>query len=537
LYPAHGVPPWKRSDYLLLFATALFGAAVGWHFVTPYHNWGDDWAGYVLQARAIEAGTIAAEMERNGALLRAGDRLLGPSAYPWGFPALLWLTGGATSLALPLMKLVGVVSLGLACAATFAVGRFLLGPLAALLAVASGALQPALVLSVDQILSDLPFLAISMLALLLIVLLWRHASAHGEIHWGLTAGIVALAMLGYSVRSNGVAIPPVFGLAMWMLVRDGAVSGHELIPRLSIAAAGIAAAVLAYWALLADGSLYALSYVTLSPTVMAGQLRSFAGDATLLTPLAGLPREVQIVVMGALVALVIVGARVGRRIGLIVLSCALLHLLLLVSIDFIGSVRYLFPIVPPLAILAIAGAVRLLRGTGASSALGPRTRASVVMAMLGAVTALQLSVAAVESSRFAEANRVQGPVSESAGRAFHAAAEATAPDGRVAFFKARAYRLVTGREAVVVSDPGRAVRVPCHLLYLPLTDYAAQSQVPEVSLRAMGFTERYRNQHFVLLCDRRVERSRSARSRARGYVEDPAARRAGQHRDRRRAWT
>ncbi len=500
--PAHGGSWWTRADYALLVTVAIFGFIVGWHFVTPYHSWGDDWAGYVLQARAIDASAISEEIARNGRLLRSGDKLLGPSAYPWGFPALLWLTGGAPGLSLALLKLVGVVSLAVAGAATFALGRFFMGRLPALIAVASGVLQPVLLLSVDDVLSDLPFLAIAMAALVVTVNQWRHGMLCGALRLELTAVIVVLTLLGYAVRSNGVVIPFVFGLAVLLLVYDGAVARARLM-RIVVATAGcVVTLVVVYWTLLPDGSLYALSYLTGSPAVMAGRIRSFAGEATRFLPLAVSPRPLQLAGFGALLLLVAIAVREHRRIASIVIGYCLLHGLLLLVIDFNGSVRYLFPIVPPVAVLATAGAAQLLRRLPASSYFDTRSRAAAAGVLLAFVTLAQLGVAQAMSMGSAALNREYGPFSPSTEHAFRAAVAATRPGEQVAFFKPRAYRLLTGREAIVVAKPAGASRVPCHLLFLPSFDSAGRAQIAGNVLVRAGFSERYRNDQFALLCGR-----------------------------------
>jgi hypothetical protein len=494
---------WRSpADVGVLLALALFGLAVGWHFVTPYHSWGDDWAGYVLQARAIDAGAIDDEIARNEDLLRSSDRRPGPSAYPWGFPALLWITGGASDLSLALLKIIGVISLALTCAATFALGRFFMSRVSALLAVAGSALQPVLLLSVDEIHSDLPFTAISTLALVVTVMQWQHGLTHRKLRMDLAAVIIGLTLLGYAIRSNGALIPVVYGLSVLLLVSDGAIARARLMRYLAAIATCVLAAVTAYWALVPDGSLYALSYVTASPALIVSQMQSVASESTRFSPLAFMPYPLQLLALGGGLFLVGIAVRVHGRIAWIVLGCCALHLLLLSMIRFPLTVRYVYPVVPPAAVLIVAGAVHLLRRSSLVVRSGAYARTVAAATLLASLTAIQLWAAGHESSPLVLSEREQGPFSVSAGRAFRAAAAATPAGRRIAFFKPRAYRLMTGREAIIVTDPARAAIVPCHLLYLPPTDDVVRVQVPESSLIQGGFVERYRNEHFALFCIR-----------------------------------
>jgi hypothetical protein len=496
----HDGSGWTRADLALVAAVAALGAIVGWHFVTPYHSWGDDWAGYVLQSRALGAGTITDEIARNGRLLGSGDQVLGPSAYPWGFPALLWLTGGAPGLELPLLKLVGVVSLAVICATTYMLARFLMGRLPALLAVACGTLQPVLLLYVDQVLSDLPFLAISMTALVVTVAAWRHGMLRHEIRLDLVVAIVVLTLLGYSVRSNGVIIPLVFGLAVMLLVIDGAIARATVL-RIGAAAVGcVAALAVAYWMLLPDGSLYALSYLTASPVAMAWRIRFFASESTQFLPLSVLPYALKLAAFAAALVLVSIAVWRHRRIASILLGCCVLHGLLLLVVNFNGSVRYLFPLVPPLFVLVVAGAVHLLRAVPLLRHFDGRGRTVAAGVLLACITVAQLWAAQRTSSHLSTLDRTQGPLSDSAARAFRAAAAAAGDGAQVAFFKPRAYRLITGREAIVVSRPARVAVVPCHLLFTGWGSASELGQVPGSTLLRAGFSERYRNEHFTLLC-------------------------------------
>jgi hypothetical protein len=488
----------------LTCAAALLGFFVVWHFVTPYHLWGDDWAGYVLQARAIDAGAITDEIARNARLLDSSDLRPGPSAYPWGFPALLWTTGGAPALSLALLKLVGVISFGITCAATFALARFFVGRMAAVFASAAVMLQPTLLLSADQILSDLPFMAISTVALVVTLMQWRNGMLHRRLRWDLAAVTVALTLLGYSVRPNGVVIPIVYGPAILLLAYDKALPRNVLIRYLVAIASCVVAAAIAYWAFLPDGSLYALSYLTASPERIARQLVAYGSEAAGFLPLTGLPRPLRLLGLIATLVSTAVAVRRYPRIGLVVLGCAALHLLLLAVIRFPVTTRYLFPVVPPIAVLAIAGAAHLLRGAVRALAIQARARGVAVAALLACMTTVQLWATQTMASQLVRMAQDQGPFSDSARSAFRAALDAIGPDAQVAFFKPRAFRLITGREAIVVTNPRRIASVPCHLLFLPPTSDAGSVQLTEGTLRGGGYIQRYRNEHFALFCGRQA---------------------------------
>ena len=86
-------PPYDLASISLAAGLALlvFGLwFVGW---TPTYFWGDDWAGYLMQARALVDGSVDQELALNTAAMHGSDVQIGPNAYPWGYPALLAIAG------------------------------------------------------------------------------------------------------------------------------------------------------------------------------------------------------------------------------------------------------------------------------------------------------------------------------------------------------------------------------------------------------------------------------------------------------------
>ena len=71
----------RRALWLtLVLAIASVALAVFWK--TPGHSWGDDFAGYLLQANALLHGMPAEELQLNARLEAASDWRTGPDAYP-----------------------------------------------------------------------------------------------------------------------------------------------------------------------------------------------------------------------------------------------------------------------------------------------------------------------------------------------------------------------------------------------------------------------------------------------------------------------
>ena len=56
---------------------------------THGHGWGDDFASYILQAKSILSGSTADFYEKNSFTILNSSIILGPVAYPWGYPLIL----------------------------------------------------------------------------------------------------------------------------------------------------------------------------------------------------------------------------------------------------------------------------------------------------------------------------------------------------------------------------------------------------------------------------------------------------------------
>src|SRR5690242_18985593 len=80
-------PDHHSRAVLAIALVAVLVLAFG--FFNDYQNWGDDWAGYLLQARSILHGTAPEYIAQNAFMLENSSMPFGPVAYPWGLPLLL----------------------------------------------------------------------------------------------------------------------------------------------------------------------------------------------------------------------------------------------------------------------------------------------------------------------------------------------------------------------------------------------------------------------------------------------------------------
>lgn len=155
--------------YTLLPLIILLSLIIGACTLTRGHQWGDDFAWYIVQAKSILEGTTDEFMEQSAFTNGESTTHVGPLAYPWGYPLIL----------LPAYAIKGISPLALKLPALFFYAGFLvvlyllmssrLTQIESLLIVALFSFNPLLLDFLDQILSDIPFLFFSTLSLLLMM--------------------------------------------------------------------------------------------------------------------------------------------------------------------------------------------------------------------------------------------------------------------------------------------------------------------------------------------------------------------------------
>lgn len=177
------------------------------------HSWGGDFSGYIAQAIALTQGEVAQYIADNTLMMTKSDWLIGPYAYPWGFPLLL----------APLYKIFGFniyafKSVGIMCYTIF-VGIFYIfcanriPRIYAIFATLLFALNPYITnFSTNEICSDIPFMLFGFVALIILAKLFSKTTqysmgggrSNNGIHIAIFGGIFML--FATMIRINGLVI-------------------------------------------------------------------------------------------------------------------------------------------------------------------------------------------------------------------------------------------------------------------------------------------------------------------------------------------
>ena len=151
----------------LLFSMILISLIIGACTLRRGHEWGDDFAWYILQAESIVNGTTDEFMEQSRFTNGQSTTHLGPIAYPWGYPLILTPAFALKGISPLALKLPGLIFYAGFLVCLYLLMKTRLAETESLLALALFAFNPLLLRFLDQILSDIPFLFFSTLALLL----------------------------------------------------------------------------------------------------------------------------------------------------------------------------------------------------------------------------------------------------------------------------------------------------------------------------------------------------------------------------------
>ena len=73
----------------LLIIVVILAIILGSSVLTRGHEWGDDFAWYILQAKSVVEGSVDEFVETSIFTNTESTTYVGPTSYPWGYPLLL----------------------------------------------------------------------------------------------------------------------------------------------------------------------------------------------------------------------------------------------------------------------------------------------------------------------------------------------------------------------------------------------------------------------------------------------------------------
>lgn len=157
-----------KNPILILILILGISLALAFASLTRGHDWGDDFAAYIMQSQSILHGSVAEFIQQNTFTIQNSSILIGPVTYPWGYPLLLTPALALNGLHPLSLKIPGLIFFAGFLICLYILIKNRLTPAASLLLVALFAFNPTMLQFLNQILSDIPFLFFVILGLLFI---------------------------------------------------------------------------------------------------------------------------------------------------------------------------------------------------------------------------------------------------------------------------------------------------------------------------------------------------------------------------------
>ena len=468
------------------FAIILLSMIIGSSVLTRGHEWGDDFASYIMQGQSIVNGSMDEFIQRNAFTIQESSFQIGPVAYPWGYP--LFLT--------PALLLKGVHPLALKIPGLFFFSGFLVcfyllikerfNPITTWLLLSVFAFNPMLIKFLDQILSDIPFLFLITLGLLLISRLddskhsWRYFAVIGLCIFGAffvrTTGVLLLAsFMGFqairffrkptlrkNIVTNTIVSVLVF-ITLWLV-------SSLLFPN-------------------GQGS-YLAQLKDLSYGVFVGNIRlyfylfgSFFGDG-----------KIWIFVYYVLVIFFLIGAWQNRLSDLHLIIFFVLYLFAMILWPEWQGPRFIFPLLPIFVYFVFQGTesvIQLLHGSY-SGLFSILTR----VFWLIVIGIFLFGSGTLAYSTLKDGRKISGPFDPFSMDVYNYIKTETRPNSVIVFHKPRAMRLFTGHDAVMITDCDRLTLGD----YVVINKKAENSQIPpdEIGQCGITLTPVFENRRFIV---------------------------------------
>jgi hypothetical protein len=462
---------------MFIACTLLISTALGYLTLTDGHDWGDDFAQYLMQAESIAQGRARDFIEENHFTIDNSTETIGSYAYPWGYSLCLTpvyhvlksdLTDhdfvshdfvphdsvvaevaqnhGKQNHALTALKCVNLLFFELTLCCLYALFVRRLGERLCCLLVAMLAFNPNLLGFLDNLLSDTAFMFFSILSICLIDKFAIRAEYLVN-RWVSHALLGAAMFAALLTRPNGVFLLPILFLCQ---VFEN--SNASLRQRLLIGIVPYAVCMTLKWiadSLLPDGSFSQANHYHFSWQWFAKNSVYYIGQES---KLFGVPYQNE-VLFGLSLPFLVIGIKTRWRQDYLFLMFCAVNQLLYTAWPGRGGMRYVMPMMPFYLYFMFQGvSFALLNRTAKLRTFG------LVCGVLIAASFLVES-AFVAHENLANERRIEGPFEAESVELFEFVRRHTARDARLMFFKPRAMRLLTGRRAFAsnrVEDLARA---------------------------------------------------------------------------------
>jgi len=433
----------------LLLIVVILAIILGSSMLTRGHDWGDDFAWYILQAKSVVEGSIDEFVETSVFTNTESTTYVGPTAYPWGYPLLLT----------PVYAIKGIHPLFLKLPAIFLYAGFLIcmyllakvrfSKNESLLIVCLFAFNPMLLQFLDQILSDIPFLFFSTLSLWLIIKDQRRSTFH-SILIGTSIFFVVF------MRATGILLLGCFLIvAFFELLRERRnwpMAKQIVWEALLVCASFAVLFILSSLVFPGGGASYVAQYAGMS----IDQIRDFAVRYFVIYRFFFGQATIGKYVYCGLVVFFLLGAIVEWKSRLIFILYFVFWMIAHIAYPYWQGVRYIFPLLPIFIYFTFAGmkfALAKLPVQYSSAGQWAFYGFWSLLTVYLLVTSTYIAYSNLQNNR-----DINGPFDSYSKEVYGYIRKETPAESIVVFFKPRVMRLMTDRASIMSMECDRILK-------------------------------------------------------------------------------
>ena len=427
----------------LIFGIVILALILGSSRLTRGHEWGDDFASYIMQAKSILNGKTQEFVEHNAFTIYQSSSQIGPVAYPWGYPLILtpiYALKGDSPLAL---KLPGLFFFAGFLICLYLLARNHLTRTESLFLVSLFAFNPMLIDFLDQILSDIPFLFFSTLALLLMT----NEKKRGTVDYILPGGVIACA---FFIRTTGI-----FLLASFLAVeafkvwtnRTNREATRQIFGEVLIVCVTFGLSWVVYALLLPGGgesyfAQYQAFRIEAVPGFISGYFQLFSlffGETTIWKYL-----------YYVLFIFFLIGVWIRRKEESVFIIFFSLWMILLITWPYWQGPRFIFPLLPIFIYFTFRG---MKTAINKLSEKYHRFGQGIFHAFWLLIVGIFLFNSGIRAyNNLRNGRNINGPFDPVSSEVYSYIKEETSPESVLIFFKPRAMRLMTDRDTLMINQ-------------------------------------------------------------------------------------
>ena len=434
----------KKTKHIALATIIFVSGLISLSTITNGHNWGGDFAAYIMQAESLLDNSTHDFIKENGFAIKNSNVHFAPISYPWGYPFLLASMIYFMGSNLFAMKLLNIFLYALFLGILFLFLQKRLSSLDTLILVAIFAINPVFLSLHNFIISDIAFLFFSTLTIFLI----DHTFPQDKISIRFSGRQIILGFvifLAFSIRTNGILL--LFSLIVYDLFSSLQKKRFSLT----------------YFS---SYFVFIILWVLYSLWLPGGENShfSFLGEANLTSVRENIIYYFELgktffrhihnpaLIYNISLFFFLVGLRYRYKEDLFLIIYFFFTLALYIFWPFQQGVRFLLPVFPLFIYLFLQGlkafSVFIQKKTRCSMAFQ-----TILFALLLVLFMPQTVISAKSLFETPKPAIVStGPYDEVSTQMFNFVSQHTPEDSVIVFFKPRVMRLITNRASIIITE-------------------------------------------------------------------------------------